>query len=322
MKILVTGASGFVGGAFMRRFGGRDDLELFGLGRRATGWPNYAQVDLCRPFDLPFTPDVVLHAAARAAPWGTPREFFEQNVLATRHVIEFCHRHGLPRLLYVSSSSVFYREAHQDGLRESSPIGPRFVNDYAATKHQGELELRHYRGQKVVLRPRAVFGPGDTVLFPRILEAARRGVLPRFTGQDGPVMGDLIYIDTLCDYLLAAARHPGPQPAYNLTNGEPVDIQQLLLDTLRRLDLPAPRRQVKVRTALALASVVEAVWRLLRLPAEPPLTRFGVGVFAYRKTFDPALTQRDLGPPTVSLAEGVERFVRWQRAQWAQEPSR
>lgn len=319
MKILVTGASGFIGGAFMRRFAGRDDLELFGLGRRPTALPDYAQVDLSRPFDLPFSPDVVIHAAARSSPWGTKRDFHEQNVLATRHVVDFCARHGSPRLLYISSSSVFYREAHQNDLRETSPIGPRFVNEYAATKYQGELELQRYGGAKVILRPRAVFGPGDTVLFPRILAAARKGALPRFVGQDAAVMGDLIYIDTLCDYLLAAARHPRPAPSYNLTNGEPVDIQQLLLDTLRRLDLPAPKRRVSVHTALALASFIEAVYRLLHLPDEPPLTRFGIGVFAYCKTFDASLVQHDLGLPSVSIAEGIERFVHWQKAQWARE---
>jgi len=319
LKILVTGASGFVGGAFMRRFAGRGDLELFGVGRRPVDAPNYAQVDLSKRFNLPLAPDVVLHAAARASPWGTKRDFYEQNVLATRNVVDFCTRRGLPRLLYVSSSSVFYREEHQHGIRESSPIGPSFVNDYAATKFQGEQELQRYRGEKVILRPRAVFGPGDTVLFPRILAAARKGALPRFVGQREPVVGDLIYIETLCDYLLAAALHPHPAPSYNLTNGEAVDIQQLLLRTLQRLDIPAPSRQLSVRSALALASVIEAVYRLLHLPGEPPLTRFGIGVFAYCKTFDPSLAQSDLGPPSVSLADGIERFVQWQQAQWATE---
>ncbi|NEL81701.1 MAG: NAD(P)-dependent oxidoreductase, partial [Xanthomonas perforans] len=76
-----------------------------------------------------------------------------------------------------------------------------------------------------VLRPRAVFGPGDTVLFPRVIAAARKGALPRFVGQTQPVIGDLIYIDTLCDYLYRAATAPQLQPAYNLTNAQPVDLQ-------------------------------------------------------------------------------------------------
>ena len=316
MQILVTGASGFVGGSFIRRFAGRADLDLIGLGRRASDLPQYQRVDLSQPFDLPCNPDVVIHAAARASPWGTTAEFEAQNVSATQHVIDFCRRHGRPRLLYVSSSSVFYRNAHQHGLTESSPIGPQFVNEYAATKYRGELLLRDYEGESAVLRPRAVFGPGDTVLFPRVLAAARKDVLPLFVGASEPVMGDLIYIDVLSDYLLRAATLPTISGSYNLTNAEPVPLQALLLDVLSKLGLPAPTRRVKIATAMRMAGALEWLYRTLRLSGEPPITQFGVGVFAYSKTFDVSRALADLGPPSLALREGVERFVAWQRGQW------
>ena len=312
-RILVTGASGFVGGAFMRRFAASDDVALFGVARRPSDLANYAQVDLTRAFDLPFEADVVIHAAARASPWGTQREFHLQNVVATRNVVDWCERHGRPRLVYVSSSSVFYRDAHQVGMTEDSPIGPAFVNAYAATKFAGEQVVRGYRGEHVVMRPRAVFGPGDTVLFPRIVEAARRGKLPLFVGQDRPVVGDLIYIDVLCDYLLAAATSPSASGSYNLTNDEPVELQPLLLDVLERLGIERPTRRVRVSTAMRAAGLTEAVYRLLRLRGEPPLTRFGVGVFAYSKTFDVSRALAAFGPPSVSVNEGIERFVAWQK---------
>jgi len=317
MRILITGASGFVGGSFMQRFGQRGDLQLFGVARRAQSLPNYAQRDLSQPFDLPFQPDVVIHAAARASPWGSKRDYAQQNVEATRQVIRFCRRVGHPRLLYISTSAVFYREEHQYGLTEDSPIGPDFVNLYAQTKYVGERLLADYEGDHCVLRPRAVFGPGDTVLFPRVLQAARKGMLPVITGQGGAVMGDLVYIDTLSDYLLRVALAPRLATSYNITNAQPVDLQALLHDVLRRLKFPAPARHVKVGTAMKAATAIEWLWRLLRLGGEPPLTRFGVGVFAYSKTFDPSRTVRDLGPPSVALDDGVARFVAWQEQQWS-----
>lgn len=316
MRILITGASGFVGGTFLQRFSQRPGLELLGVARRPMPLAKYLQRDLSQPFDLPFKPDVVIHAAALASPWGTRAQYERQNVEATRHVIDFCRRAGLPRLLHISTSAVFYDESHQYNLKEMSPIGPGFVNLYAETKAASERLVAQYEGEHAVLRPRAVFGPGDTVLFPRVIEAARKGALPLFTGQDRPVMGDLIYIDTLCDYLLRAAQAPQLAPSYNLTNAQPVDLQALLHRVLDELGLPKPRRQVKVGTALRAATVMEGVWRLLHLRGEPPATRFGVGVFAYSKTFDPALTLADLGAPSVSLDEGVQRFIQWQRAQW------
>jgi nucleoside-diphosphate-sugar epimerase len=324
-RILVTGASGFVGGRFLRRVRDRGDLALHGLGRRTRPEANYTSHDLSRPLvglsDPSFVPDVVIHAAARATPWGSATEFQRDNVDATRHVIDYCLAHGRPRLIYVSSSSVFYQDGPQLGLTEQSPIGPRFVNRYAETKAAGEQLVRAYPGSWAIARPRAVFGPGDTVLFPRILAAAKAGKLPRFeTGTAGPAMGDLIYVDTLVDYLLALALRRELTGDYNLTNAQPVPIQAFLLDVFARLGLPAPTRTVAVRTALLAASVTEALWRVLGRTGEPPITRFGVGVFAWSKTFDVTRMLADLGPPSVSIADGVDAFVRWQQDQWREAP--
>jgi len=315
MKILVTGASGFVGGRFMARARALPGVSVHGIGRRPLPDGDYTALDLADPFDLPFVPDVVIHAAARATPWGRRRDFERDNVLATARVIDFCRRRGLPRLVYVSSSSVYYKDGHQLGLTEDSPIGPPFANDYAATKHAGELLVRAYPGRSVIVRPRAVFGPGDTVLFPRILAAARAGKLPLITTSGPLAVGDLIYIDTLVEYLLAVATRADVADAYNLTNNQPVVIQDFLLDVFARLGLPAPTRRVSLRTAMAAAAVTETIYRAFRLRSEPPVTRFGVGVFAWSKTFDVTRALTDLGPPAVSLEAGVEAFVRWQRGQ-------
>jgi 2-alkyl-3-oxoalkanoate reductase len=319
MKILVTGASGFVGGAFFERFREADGLTLHGVGRRRMDASDYTAIDLSQPFDLRFDPDVVLHAAARSSPWGTRADYRRQNVDATRQVIEFCCRRGLPRLVYVSSSSVFYRDGDQLGLTEESPIGPEFVNEYAATKYEGERLVRAYPGEWVIVRPRAVFGPGDTVLFPRVLAAARRGRLPMIDNGGAAAVGDLIYIDTLSDYLRAAVTSPqAVGRAFNLTNNQPVAIWPFLLDVFDRLGLPRPTRRVSLRSAMWAARASEFAYRALRLSGEPPVTRYGVGVFAWSKTFDVSRAVAAFGPPSVSLEHGVERFVEWQKRQGSQ----
>ena len=210
---------------------------------------------------------------------------------------------------------MFYRHQHQFGLTEQSPIGPRFVNEYAATKHAGEQLVRRYAGKHVIVRPRAVFGPGDTVLFPRILRAARMGQLPLFTQRGPPAQGDLIYIDNLCDYLYEAAVREDVTGDFNLTNSQPVVIQDYLAGILNRLGLRPPIRRVPVRLAMHVARAVELAYRVLRLKDEPPVTRFGVSVFAYSKTFNVRKAVRVLGPPAVSIEEGTDRFIHWQQAQ-------
>lgn len=320
MRVLVTGASGFVGGALLRRAGTASTQAWLGVGRRTLDAPGFAYLrhDLSQPLALDERFDVVVHAAARATPWGSTAQYRRDNVEATRLLVDWCERHGRPRLLYLSSSSVFYRAGDQFDLTEDAPIGPQFVNRYAASKYAGEQCVRQYGGNHLILRPRAVFGPGDTVLFPRILAAARRGRLPLLVRADGrAAVGDLIYIDTLSDYLLRAIARPELTGAINLTNAEPVALEALLLSVLRGLGLPQPRRRVAVRTAMAGAALLEASWRALPclLTGEPPITRFGVGVLAWSKTFDVRHQLATLGPPSVAMSDGLAAFIAWQRAQ-------
>lgn len=312
MRMLVTGASGFVGGAVVRR-ARQQGWDVRGLGRRALADPGYTSIDLTHPFELDFQPDVVIHAAARSSPWGTRRQFEAQNVDATRHVVDFCARHGRPHLIYISTGAVLYRPEHQLGMTEQTPVPAEPINEYARAKYQGELLVQAYAGDSCILRPRAVFGPGDTVVFPRILRALARGRLPLIQ-SDQPVMGDLVFIDTLADYVLRAAERRATG-IYNITNGEPVEIYAFIGKVCAELGLRAPSRPVRVTTALRAARVVEAFYRMLPFLGEPPLTRFGVSVFAYSKTFDNRRALRDLGPPSTSVEDGLKQFIAWQRTQ-------
>jgi nucleoside-diphosphate-sugar epimerase len=318
MRILLTGSNGFVGGdlaSFLLRRG----HFVAGLGRspepvRAVS--EYLCCDLGEPLDWAGTVDAVVHCAALAAPWAPPAAFERANVLGTRHVVEWCHGHGLPHLVYISSSSVFYRNEDQLGLHEGSPIPEdgEQINVYSRTKRIGERLVEGYRGTAAILRPRAVFGPGDRVLFPRVLRAARAGRLPLIRRPDGrPVLGDLLYVENLSHYIAAVVER-GITGALNLTNAEPVDLQAFLLQALERLGYPAPRRQVPLGLAMALAGLSEWVSAVFLGYREPPVTRFGVSVFAYSKTFDVQRCLDLLGPPPISLAAGVERLVAaWQR---------
>ncbi len=316
MKILITGASGFVGSSFCRQFASREDVEIRGLGRRPADLPGYVRADLTRPLELDWKPDVVIHAAARSSPWGSLAEFRRQNVLATRNVLDFCVSRGVKKLVYVSSSSVFYREEDQLNITEENPIGPRFVNHYARTKFEGEGIVRKFPGAWAILRPRAVFGPGDTVLFPRILRAAREGRMASITRSGPPAVGDLIYIDSLCDYLLRAALDPAATGEFNLTNNQPVEIQTFIAEIYERLGLPPTTRTITRPRAMVLATAIEWFYKIVLPWKEPPITRFGVGVLGFSKTFNVTKCLRVLGPPSIGLNEGLDRFIRWQQEEW------
>lgn len=316
MRILLTGSNGFVGSAIAtdaRRRG----WEVVGLGRSpAPSGPvtHYVRHDLTRtlPPDLvPGPVDAVVHCAALASPWAAPRAFVDANVHGTRNVVAWCAEHGSPYLAYVSSSSVVYRDAHQQDLTEDAPVppDPEQINVYSRTKRIGERAVEAYDGARSVLRPRAVFGPGDTVLLPRIVRAARRGVLPVLEPAGGPpVRTDLTYVDTAAHYVLeAVARRVSG--TYHVTNAQPVDLYPFLLGLLARLGVRPRVRRVPAGAASALAGAAEWVSARYLGYAEPPLTRFGVSVLAHTKTFDVTRCLRDLGAPPVGLDEGVARLA-------------
>jgi nucleoside-diphosphate-sugar epimerase len=315
-RVLVSGVSGFVGGALgvhLRRLG----YHVTGVSRNPAR-PD--SVDAFHPADLTLPLpaalgrfDAIVHAAALSAPWGHPRAFQHSNVDATRHMLAFGAAAGVSKFIFVSSSSVYYRHGDQLGITEETPFPDKPVNAYAATKRQAEILVNQSGLPSVIVRPRAVFGPGDTVLFPRILRAARKGVLPRMTRPGGATpQGDLIYIDNLTHYIERALALPC-SGSFNLTNAEPVDLFAFLQLVTGKLGLRPAERPIPVGAAFALAGILEWGSRVFAGYREPPITRFGVEVMAYSKTFNVAKAVGLFGPPPVSLAEGVERFVAWQR---------
>ena len=317
MRILLTGSNGFIGSRIAADAQARG-WRVVGLGRSAasaTPVTEYVSHDLSRPLPpdlVAGTVDAVVHCAALASPWAPPRAMVAANVLGTRNVVDWASRTGRPHLVYVSSSSVLYREADQFDLDEASPVPPddEQINVYSRTKRIGERAVERYPGSWAVLRPRAVFGPGDTVLLPRILRAARRGVLPVFEPKAGPpVRCDVTYVDTAAHYCVEAVAR-GATGTYQVTNADPVDLYPFLLGILDRLGVRPRAVRVPVAVAAAVAGAAEQVSALLLGYREPPLTRYGVSVLARSKTFDVSHCLRDLGAPPVDLDEAVDRLVR------------
>ena len=319
-NVLVTGATGFLGGAVCRL------LVRRGWRVTATGRNEAAGHTLTRtgiPFrraSLEHAPETiglcdgqraVVHCAARSSPWGTWREFHAANVCATENILHAARESRVERFVHISTPSVYFDFRHRLALTETSPLPARPANAYAATKLAAEhfvLAAAHTGLPVVVLRPRAIFGPGDTTIFPRLLRAAKAGRLPVI--GDGRNVADLTCIDNAALAVACALEAPADchGHVFNVTNGEPVVLWEFIATLLGQLGLPAPRRRLPVRAALLLAALAEGVGRLRN--REPSLTRYGVGVLAYSQTFDISRAHAMLGyQPTVSTAEGARRLV-------------
>lgn len=314
MRLLLSGSNGFIGSRVATDALARG-WEVIGIGRRAepsVPVSRYLRADLGESLPLDEPVDAIIHAAGLATPWASPWRYQRNNVLATQLLLDWAEQQGRPPFVYVSSSSVLYRDADQLGLTEQSPIPPdgEQINTYSLTKLIGERLTRRYRGTWSVLRPRAVFGVGDTVLLPRVVAAARKGVLPRFTRTDGHrILADLTPVATVSHYLLQALEAQA-SGTFNLTNGESVELNPFVDEVLARLGLSPRRPRIPVDVAMGLARAAEVVSARFFDYAEPPITRYGVSMFAHSKTFDAAHTRTVLGPAPVSIAETLDELIR------------
>jgi nucleoside-diphosphate-sugar epimerase len=318
----VTGATGFLGGAVARRLhaSGHDVLatgrDVGRGGHLAAAGVRFLPVDLASDgsvTDLCRKQDWVVHCAALSSPWGPYQSFRRSNVVATRNLVDAATREGVGRFVHVSTPSIYMGTGSRRDVREDEPL-PCPVNAYAATKRDAEIIVEGARLsglRSILLRPRALFGPGDTTIFPRLLRALESGRLPII--GDGSNEVDLTYIDNAVDAVLLACAAPDAacDRTYNITNGEPVRLWDFIADLAEALGYKPPHRRLPRPVAMAMAGLLEALARVGRSRREPLLTRYSVCVLADTMTLDITRAREYLGyHPGVPMHDGLARFVR------------
>jgi nucleoside-diphosphate-sugar epimerase len=252
--------------------------------------------------------DTVVHAGALSAPWGAWRDFQAINVGGTAHVLEGCRVHGVARLVAISSPAVIFTGGDHVDTTEAAPYPRRFTSAYARSKALGEQAVRAAADvPRVILRPKAVFGPGDRALLPRVVAAARAGRLPQVGA--GRNLVDLTYVENVAHAIgLALTSDAALGRTDHITNAEHILLWDLIRTVLARLGIDARLRPAPLSLLLAAAAAMEA--RSALTGNEPLLTRYTVAVLGRTQTYDMTAARRDLGyTPPVSVAEGVERTL-------------
>lgn len=333
MKILVTGGGGFLGQALCRGLverghrvvsfnrGDYPVLARLGVGQ--------IQGDLVDPHAVMHAAqgmDAVFHNAAKAGAWGSYKSYHDANVLGTQNVLEACLAHGIGKLVYTSTPSVTHRATHpvEGGTADTVPYGEGFKAPYATTKLIAEKAVLAANGKElatVALRPRLIWGPGDQQILPRLVERAKAGRL-RVVG-DGSNKVDTTFIDNAAQAHFDAFEHLVPGAAcagraYFISNGEPWPMRELLNALLATANAPRVEKSLSFKAAYRIGAVCEALWSVLPLKGEPPMTRFLAEQLSTSHWYDMAPATRDFGyVPKVTMEEGLRRLAEHLRAQAA-----
>jgi nucleoside-diphosphate-sugar epimerase len=315
MLIAVTGATGFLGGRVVESLAHRGH-DLMAFGRRPSpafrhaSLAEYAQWDIAegpRPALASRPIDAVVHCAGSVSDWGPAAEFDAVNARGPEAVLASFRREA--RFVHISTSSVYDHRRPDEPIRETAAYARRPLNDYVRTKILAERAVLRSGRRAIVLRPHAIYGPGETKLLPRLLAARRFGHL--LAVGDGQNHISLTHVDNLVQLIEHAVEPGAPAGIFNVADadGEPLGV--LLQALLLAFGLPPRVFYLPRGAAWPIAWALESAFAAARTRRPPLLTRYVVSQLATACVLDIRRAQSLLGyRPTRTYRDAFPEVAR------------
>ncbi|CAL5204923.1 unnamed protein product [Lathyrus oleraceus] len=269
--------------------------------------------------------EAVFHMAAPNSSINNYQLHYSVSVEGTKNVIEACVELKVKRLVYTSSPSVVFDGVHgvHNG-NESLPYPPKHNDHYSATKAEGEALVIKANGTSGLLtcciRPSSIFGPGDKLLVPSLVDAARAGK-SKFIIGDGNNLYDFTYVENVAHAHICADRALASEEsisekaagqAYFITNMEPIKFWEFMSLILEGLGYQRPRIKIPAFVVMPIAHLVELVYRLLGPYGMkvPQLTPSRIRLLSCTRSYDSSKAKDRLGyVPIITLQEGLRRTI-------------
>jgi len=324
MNVLVTGGTGFTGKALVKRLldEGHDVLALDykeGLKtRELKEWgakvvigsiTDEAVVNQCMD-----QIEVVHHLAAAFRELDVPNSYYEEvNVNGTKIAIEAAFRAGVKQFIYCSTCGV-HGNIDDPPQGEDAPIKP--ADYYQRTKFEAEPIVVEYskKGMKtVILRPAAIYGPGDPERFQMIFKRVAKGVFPIF--GDGKTLYHPLYIDNLVDaFLLAMEKGKGNGQAYLIADEEFIEIEKLVEKVAAALKVNVRTPHYPMWPLVIAGHVFEKICMPFKIT--PPIFPRRVDWYRQNRAFKIEKAKQDLGyHPRIGIEEGLRKTAEWYKSE-------
>ncbi len=322
MRILVTGGTGFTGTALVRR------LREAGNEVVALDYKEGLQCDALRAMGAEVVigsvtdraavrrglegVEYVFHLAAAFRELNVANSFYDEvNVGGTRIVLEEALRAGAWKFVYCSTCGVHGNVDHPPA-NEDAPIQP--ADYYQRTKYEAEPVVQQLGAGKletVILRPAAIYGPGDPERFFLIFKRVARGSFPMF--GSGRTLYHPLYVENLVDaFMLCLPRGAGDGRVYLIADERYYPIEEIVKAVGRALDVKVRIPHYPVMPVVVAGHLVEKACRPFGIT--PPIFPRRVDWYRQNRAFDITRARRELGyVPKVDLEDGLRRTGEWYR---------
>jgi nucleoside-diphosphate-sugar epimerase len=316
MRIFVTGASGFVGGAAARHLvakghevramsrSERSDATITSLGATPVRC-DLEDVTAAHVGDA----EAIIHCAAFVEQWGPVDAWKRFNIDGTARTLSAAVGAGAQRFIHISTESVLWHGQHLRGVDETYPRALNSPYPYSWTKARAEELVEKANTdafQTIILRPRFIWGPGDTTLLPTIEHMTKTGQWMWI--NNGQAKTSTTHIANLVHAIeLALTRGNGGQAYFILDDGVRT-MKEMISSIAATRGIALPDKSVPSWLADALAGVMEGAWRAFNLKGEP-LTRFGAMIMSRDSILIDAKARREMGyAPVISVDDGLRQL--------------
>jgi nucleoside-diphosphate-sugar epimerase len=259
--------------------------------------------------------DIVFHIAALVSDWATVKALYDVNVQGTIHVARATLKAKVKRLIFVSSTTVYGLNGYQNKKETDSYPEENF--SYAVSKQLAEDRLLQFSKEKklpvTIVQPTNVFGPYDRTFFIKFARALENKMMIFI--NKGQALTCPTYIENLTEALwLAATKEEAIGETFIISDGLNISWQQFVEKICQELQAPIPRISINFKSAYALATLIEGIYKFFQIKQAPPITRYRVCNAGRDYHFSIEKAHRILGySPRINLDEAIRRTVNWYR---------
>ena len=318
MKIFLTGGSGFVGGAFIKKYAKTHNIIAMSRSEKSDAvikalgaTPIRSSLNNTSPEHLNGC-KAVIHCAAYVEEWGPWSVYQSLNVDGTRQFLESAKAAGVQKFIHIGTEAALFYGQNMVDIDETYPLALSSPFPYSRTKAQAEALVKAANDPQQgfvtnILRPRMIWGPDDQTVLPVVKAMADAG---KFVWIDhGRARTSTTHIDNLVHAMGLALTKGEAGAAYFILDDGQTDMKTFFTDYLATENVELGSKSVPGWLVRMLSNVTEPVWRLLRIKSAPPLTRFTAHIMSRDCTLIDAKAREELGyVPVIDREQGFKNL--------------